>query len=199
VDAALALFYTPALVGGDSSGGGKTFSRSAEKRTLMTHYALVLALHIESFAMAAEQARVRAKFALTAGDRVLDRTRITFGACGGQNKGQGQGRILLHGRVRVRGRVGGAARRSTRHALQSNGMPRSMTCVSCALAQCCSLAHTAGKMRSAGVSLHLPNAIHDRTRENLLSFSPCDVSQRWPPAACGMGILGSSSVFLPCT
>ena len=65
MDAALSLFYTPTMTDGDGgrdgggSGGGKTFSRSAEKRTLMTHYALVLALHVESFAMAPEQARVK--------------------------------------------------------------------------------------------------------------------------------------------
>ena len=59
VDAALSLFYAPTADGSMGSGGGssQTFSRSPQKKTLMMHYALVLALHVESFTMAPEQVR----------------------------------------------------------------------------------------------------------------------------------------------
>ena len=58
VDAALSLFYSAtAAGGGSSSSAGQTFSRSAERKTLMMQYALALALHVESFAMAPEQVR----------------------------------------------------------------------------------------------------------------------------------------------
>ena len=65
VDAALSLFYSTAAgtVGGGGSSGGQTFSRSAERKTLMMHYALALALHVESFAMAPEQVRCWLTFA----------------------------------------------------------------------------------------------------------------------------------------
>ena len=57
VDAALSLFYSAAAGGVGSGSTGQTFSRSPERKTLMMHYALALALHAESFAMAPEQVR----------------------------------------------------------------------------------------------------------------------------------------------
>ena len=93
MDAALALFYTPALTGSDGGGGGgRTFSRSAEKRTLMTHYALVLALHVDSFAMAAEQARRQGRLRTHGlGQGARDDLSLNSRACGSHNKRQGQG------------------------------------------------------------------------------------------------------------
>ena len=67
VDAVLRLFYTATADG--STGGAasvQTFSRSPEKKTLMMHYALVLALHVESFTMAPEQVRSFADIAVAA-------------------------------------------------------------------------------------------------------------------------------------